>query len=74
LPTPFLNGKRFKSGLGQGERETADPPAPLRFGRDDKGEGDASMGEWLGQKAFFITSGGPQAPPTEAWQLFYQVE
>jgi hypothetical protein len=34
----------------------------VRFGRDDKGKGGASMGEsGLGLKAFFITLAGPQA-------------
>jgi hypothetical protein len=33
----------------------------VRFGRDDKGEGGVSMESGLGQKAFFITLGGPQA-------------
>jgi hypothetical protein len=33
----------------------------VRFGRDDKGEGGAFMESGLGQKAFFITLGGPQA-------------
>jgi hypothetical protein len=33
----------------------------VRFGRDDKGEGSASMESGVGQKPFFITLGGPQA-------------
>jgi hypothetical protein len=42
-------------------RQHRDLSAALRFGRDDKGEGGASMESGLGQKAFFITLGGPQA-------------
>jgi hypothetical protein len=33
----------------------------VRFGRDDKGEGEASMENGAGQRAFFITLDGPQA-------------
>jgi hypothetical protein len=41
-------------------RQHRDLSTALRFGRDDKGEGGASMGESsLGQKAFFITLDGP---------------
>ena len=42
-------------------RGTADPSATLRFGRDDKGEGDGSIKSRCWTEAFFITLGGPQA-------------
>jgi hypothetical protein len=34
-------------GLRELERETADPSTALRSGRDDKGEGGASIRGWL---------------------------
>ena len=33
--------------FGKAEGRTADPSTSLRFGRDDKGEGGASIGSWL---------------------------
>jgi hypothetical protein len=33
----------------------------VRFGRDDKGEGDGSIKSGCWTEAFFITLGGPQA-------------
>ena len=51
---------RSKNISTKGPRN-ADPSATLRFGRDDKGEGNGSIKSGCGTEAFFITLGGPQA-------------
>jgi hypothetical protein len=43
---------------------TADPSAPLRFGRDDKGKGNGSIESGCWTDAFFIAFGEPQAHQT----------
>jgi hypothetical protein len=45
-------------------RETADPSAPLRFGRDDKGESEVSSGNW------FRVPGPKRETPRHAGALF----
>jgi hypothetical protein len=42
-------------------RQHRDLSTTLRFGRDDKGEGGASIESGCWTEAFFITLGGPQA-------------
>jgi hypothetical protein len=37
----------FKGEFGRTEGRTADPSTALRSGRDDKGEGGASSGDWF---------------------------
>jgi hypothetical protein len=56
-PLPYALSKN----ISRKGRQHRDLSTTLRFGRDDRGEGGAFMESGLGQKAFFITLGGPQA-------------
>ena len=41
--TRLFGGGGFRGRIREGDGRTADPSAALRFGRDDKGEGRASI-------------------------------